>query len=87
MLVIANNLIWAAAIKIGKSGGAASDGGEILHQPFLLTRGTYALVALAQSLQDGLGQALARQARERAGEALDFRVADTEGHNWIIYKV
>jgi hypothetical protein len=47
VLVIANNLIGAAAIKLGKSGGAAGDGGEILHQLFLLAGGAQTLVALA----------------------------------------
>src|SRR5258706_11185111 len=87
MLVIANNLIRAAAIKLGKSGGAPGDGGEILQQLFLLARGTHPLVALPQGLQDRLCQTFARQARERAGETLDFGVADTERHDWIIYNL
>jgi hypothetical protein len=52
-----------------------------------LTRGTHALVALAQSLQDRLRQTFAREAGELPGEALDFRVADTERHDSIIYKL
>jgi hypothetical protein len=87
VLVVPNNLIRAAAIKLGKGGGAAGDGGEVLHQLFLLTRGTHALVALAQSLQDRLRQTFAREAGELPGEALDFRVADTERHDSIIYKL
>jgi hypothetical protein len=86
VFVIANNLIGAAAIKLGQGGGATGDGGEVLHQLFLLPRGTYALVALAQSLQYRLGESFAREPGESAGKALDLLVADTERHDSIIYK-
>ena len=60
MLVIADNLIRTAGINLRKIGGAAGNGGEVFHQSLLLARSAYALMALAQSLQDGLGQIFAR---------------------------
>ena len=77
MLVVADDFFGAAAIALGKSCSTAGDHCEVFHQPFLLARGTNTLVTLTQSLKDRLGQAFARQARERAGEALDFGVPDT----------
>jgi hypothetical protein len=54
VLVIADNLIRAPAIQLGKGCGAARDACQVLYQPFLLARGANSLVALAESLQDGL---------------------------------
>jgi hypothetical protein len=87
MLVVADDFFGAAAITPGKSCSAAGDHSEVFHQPFLMAGSANPLVALAQSLQDGLRQAFAREARECAGETLDFGVADTERHNSIIYKI